>query len=412
MNEFRGKLEGMIPPYRILDFADDIGGIFGTKLLADLGADVIKVEPPAGGKDRRKPPFFKDEVHPEKSLYFLYYNTSKRSITLNIEHEDGQAIFKELAKGADAVVESFSPGYMKSLGLDYESLRGINDRLVMASVSPFGQTGPCSHYQSSDLITMAMSGYAYITGDPKEPPVRPGDEQSHFAGAQYAATSILLALYHRDYNSGKGQVIDVSMQEATITYYVDQSPAQSWLYTGQSPTRPGISSVLSIPLGAWPCKDGWVGVGTISAKEWDDLAQWIHEATGDEEIISERLKGPTQARMPFVDEVTARIVNFTSRLTMSELVDEGQRRKLILLPVLTVPMLLTDPDLEAGEFWVELDHPVVGRMKYPRGPFEKGDMPPPSRAAPLLGEDNQEIYCNELGFSKQELGALRGASII
>lgn len=176
--------------------------------------------------------------------------------------------------------------------------------------------------------------------------------------------------------------------------------------------RAGSRSVLGVPLGAWPCKDGWVGLGVVSVKEWDDLAQWIHEVTGDEEILAERLKGPTQSRAPFVDEVFARIMNFTSRLTMSELVSEGQRRRLVVLPVQTVPMLLSEPHLEAGEFWIELEHPVVGKMKYPRGPFEKGDIPPPRRAAPLLGQDNGEIYCNELGFSKSDLAVLRGAGII
>lgn len=412
MEQSEGKFEGILAPYRILDFTDDEKGIFCTKLLADLGADVIKVEPPEGGRDRRRLPFFKGEVHPEKSLYFLYYNTSKRSITLNIEHEDGRAILRELVKRADALVETFPVGYMKGLGLDYETLSALNDKLVMASITPFGQTGPYRQYKSSDLIAMAMSGYAYITGDPEGTPVRPGDEQSHFAPSQYAATAILAALYYRDFNLGKGQYIDVSMQEAIIPFYLDQHPAQCWLLTGQSPTRSGLGSTLAVPLGAFPCKDGWVALGTVTAKEWDELAKWIHEVTGDEEILAERLRGPVQARANSIDEVSSRVMNFTSRLTMAELVSEGQKRNLAVLAVQTMSALLGDAQLAAGDFWVELDHPVVGKLKYPRGPFEKGDVPPPRWAAPLLGQDNAQIYCNELGFSVPELEALRSGGVI
>lgn len=406
------KEEGrFLPPYRVLDLTDE-KGVFGAKILADLGADVVNVEPPLGDKGRAKGPFFHDEVHPEKSLYFLFYNTNKRSITLNLEHKDGQALFRLLAKTADVVVESFPVGYLQSLGLDYETLREINPRLVMASITPFGQTGPWSNYKSSDLIAMATSGYMQITGDPEEPPVRQGNEQSHFAGSQWAAMATMAALYHRDMVSGRGQYIDVSMQEALLTYYMDAHPALCWMLRKENVVRVGPHSALVVPLGAFPCKDGWIAVGIATAKEWDAVSQWMYEVTGNEEIISPRYKGGVQERYPYKDLIFAFFMDFTGRLTMNELFHEGQKRDLIFLPVNEAGDILTDPQLEATNFWVELDHPVVGKLKYPLGIFYGADIPVCRRAAPLLGQDNEAIYCGELGFSKEELAVMRRGGII
>ncbi len=264
--------ERLLEGYRVLDLADE-KGVYCTKLLADLGADVIVVEPSSGSKGRHRGPFFHDEPHVEKSLYFLYFNTSKRSITLNLEHPDGQAIFKRLAKTADVVVETSPVGYMKSLGLDYDALSGINPKLVMTSISPFGQTGPYKDYKSSDLVAMAMGGYMQITGDPEKPPVRLGNEHSHYPAPQYAALGILGALYYRDISSGRGQYIDMSLFEPIIPYHLEQHQAAMWKFQRQNPIRVGLHSYIGIPLGVYPCKDGWAAALTTTNKEWDDLAQ-------------------------------------------------------------------------------------------------------------------------------------------
>ncbi|MBK5093965.1 MAG: CoA transferase, partial [Actinobacteria bacterium] len=167
---------GFLPRYRVLDLADEKGTYCG-KLLGDLGSDVIKVEPPGGDRARSRGPFYKNEVHPEKSLSFLYFNTSKGSITLNLEDSTGQAIFKRLVEKADVVVESFPVGYLASLGLGYSSLRKINPKLVMSSVTPFGQKGPLSGYKAADINIMAMSGYMQLIGEPDQPPLVLGGEQ-------------------------------------------------------------------------------------------------------------------------------------------------------------------------------------------------------------------------------------------
>ena len=401
----------LLPPYRVLDLTDG-QGVFCTKLLADYGADVVKVEPPTGDQGRAKGPFANDDPQTESSLYFLFYNTNKRSITLDLATEEGRDIFKRLAAQADVVVESLPVGHMKGLGLDYESLREAKPGLVMASISPFGQTGPWKNFKSSDLIAMAASGYMQITGDPDQPPVRLGNEHSHFPGAQYAAVAILAALYHRDMLSGEGQYIDVSLQEALITYYTDAHPALAWMQLGQNVTRVGTNSTLVIPLGAFPCKDGWISAGIITPREWDALAAWIHEVTGNDEILNEQYRGGNQDRAPHIDMITAMFVDFSTRFNAEELFHEGQKRNLVFLPVNDVSALLDDPQLEASHLWSELDHPVVGALKYPLGVFDSEDIAPSAVAAPRLGQDNQAIYCGELGLSPQELVTLRAQGVV
>ena len=403
--------DSLLPPYRVLDLTDG-QGVFCTKLLADYGADVVKVEPPTGDQGRAKGPFANDDPQIESSLYFLFYNTNKRSIPLDLAMEQGRDIFKRLAAQADVVVESLPVGHMKSLGLDYQALQAANPGLVMASISPFGQTGPWKNFKSADLTPMAASGYMQITGDPDQPPVRLGNEHSHFPGAQYAAVAILAALYHRDMLSGEGQYIDVSLQEALITYYTDAHPALAWMQLGQNVTRVGTNSTLVIPLGAFPCKDGWISAGIITPREWDALAAWIHEVTGNDEILNEQYRGGNQDRAPHIDMITAMFVDFSTRFNAEELFHEGQKRNLVFLPVNDVSALLDDPQLEASHLWSELDHPVVGALKYPLGVFDSEDITPSAAAAPRLGQDNQAIYCGELGLSPQELVTLRAQGVV
>jgi benzylsuccinate CoA-transferase BbsE subunit len=403
--------DSLLPPYRVLDLTDE-KGVFCTKLLADYGADVVRVEPPAGDRGRARGPFLRDNPHLERGMYFLFYNTNKRSITLNLETELGQSIFRRLVERADVVVESFPVGYLKSLELDYESLQKINPRLVMASITPFGQTGPWKNYKTSDLIAMAASGYIQITGDPDEPPIRQGNEQSHFPGAQYAAVAVLAALYYRDMLGGAGQYIDVSLQEALITYYTDAHPALAWMQRKENVTRVGTNSTLVIPLGAYPCQDGWISAGIITPREWDTLAQWIYEVTGNEEILKEQYRGGNQERAPHIDIITAMFIDFTTRFTAAELFHEGQKRNLVFIPVNDVADLLQDPQLAASDFWVELEHPEVGQLKYPLGIFYSEDVSPARAAAPQLGQDNWAIYCDELGFKGEELAVLRANGVI
>jgi CoA:oxalate CoA-transferase len=405
------KLEGFLPKYRVLDLADEKGAYCG-KLLGDLGAEVIKVEPPCGDKTRLRGPFFKNEVHPEKSLFFLYFNTSKGSITLDIESPAGQEIFKRLVKKADAVVESFPVGYLAKLGLDYPKLKKVNPKLVMTSITPYGQKGPLSSYKAQDINIMAMSGYMQLVGEPDQAPLVLGGEQSFYPGSQFGAVGTMAALYYRDAVSKKGQYVDVSMQEAMISYWQEQTPVPMWQKTKENNTRVGAMDAMVTPCGLYPCKDGWISLCIVTPQEWDTLSQWIHEVTGDDEVLKQEYKGGLIDRMPVRDMVNVMVINFTEKLNGREIFLEGQKRKLVVMPVNDVPSLLKDTQLNSRGFWVELDHPVVGKLKYPKGMLYSDAIGAPTKVAPLLGEDNERIYCKELGYAKEDLAVLRASGVI
>ena len=401
----------LLPPYRVLDLTGP-EGVFCGKFLADYGADVVKIEPPTGDLGRFKPPFVGYRQGIEGSGYFLFYNTNKKSVTLNIENESGQQIFRQMVSSADVVLESFPVGYMASLGLDYDSLKDLNPNLVMGSVTPFGQTGSWKDYKATDLTVMAASGFMQITGDPEGPPLRQGNEQSHFPGAQYAATAILAALYHRDIGGGQGQYIDISLQEALITYYTDAHPALAWQFLGENVTRVGENSTLVIPLGAYLSEDGWIALGIITPREWETLSQWIYEVTGDPEVLSDLYKGGNQDRAPFIDIITAMVVDFTSRFSSEYLFHEGQKRNLVFIPVNNVQDLLIDPQLDASNFWYSLDHQLTGPLAYPLGVFDSDEVVPRKVSAPMLGAHNDSIYVGELNLTEEELGILKRNGVI
>jgi crotonobetainyl-CoA:carnitine CoA-transferase CaiB-like acyl-CoA transferase len=373
---------------------------------------VIKIEPPYGDKTRFRGPFFKNEVHPEKSLFFLYFNTSKGSITLNLENGVGQEIFKKLVKKADVMVESFPVGYLAKLGLDYPKLKKVNPKLVMASITPYGQKGPLSGYKAEDINVMAMSGYMQLVGEPDQAPLVLGGEQSFYPGSQFAAVGTMAALFYRDSVSGKGQYVDVPMQEAMISYWQEQTPVPMWQKTKENNTRVGAMDAMVTPCGLYPCKDGWISLCVVTPQEWDTLAQWIHEVTGDDEVLKDQYKGGLIDRMPVRDMVNVMVINFTEKLNGRDIFLEGQKRKLVVMPVNDVPSLLKDNQLNSRGFWVELDHPVVGKLKYPKGALYSDAIGAPSKAAPLLGEDNERIYCKELGYTKEDLAVLRATGTI
>ena len=403
---FQSPADGvLLPPYRILDLTGP-EGVFCGKLLADYGAEVIKVEPTSGDSTRQRPPFIGDDPSSEQSSYFLFYNTNKKSVTVDLEKPEGRDLFKKLIVSADVLIESFPVGYLKSLGLDFDSIQPGNPGLIMASITPFGQTGPWKDYKSTDLIALAASGFMQITGDPDGPPLRQGNEQSHFPGSQHAATAIMGALFYRDMQGGSGQYIDVSMQEAMITYYTDAHPALAWMQRGENVTRVGTNSTLVIPLGAYPSKDGWISAGIITPREWENLSQWMYEVTGNEEILNDDYKGGNQDRAPFNDIITALVIDFTTRFTSDELFHQGQERNLVFIPVNAVSDLLNDPQLDSSNFWFDLEHSEVGTLKYPLGVFDSEEVSPLTKSAPHLGQDNEDIF-SELGLSESELATLR-----
>ena len=227
--------ETLLGSYRVLDLTDERGVLCG-KILGDLGADVIQVEPPGGSSARQVGPFYQDDPTPDKSLYWWAYCANKRGITLDIEHPDGRALLERLVPSADFLVESFDPGYMDSISLGYPRLTALNPRLVMASITAFGQDGPYSGYQATDITGMALGGFMHLTGDPDRPPLRPSFPHFYLHGSAAAAAGAMLAHTHRAL-TGEGQHVDVSCQQA-VARTLAHAP-QIWDIEGRSPAAHG-----------------------------------------------------------------------------------------------------------------------------------------------------------------------------
>ena len=329
-----------LAPYRVLDLTE--GGInWCGKVLADLGADVIKIEPPGGSPTRRTGPFYGGTPDPERSLFWYAYCLNKRGLTLNLESRDGQELFKKLAVTADIVLESFHPGYMADLGLGYDDLSSINQGLVMTSVTPFGQTGPYSQYKTTDIVTWAMGGMEYLTGDKDRPPVRISYPQSQFhAGAQAAAGS-MIALWHRN-NTGEGQHVDVPIEIAVIWTLMDASPFPPLHKVNME--RSGIYNYFkNVDMrAAFPCKDGYVSATIWEGSTMASLMRWMDEEGTLPDLLRERdphswdfyeliEKGEDVAAL--VADIEKIVIDFFAGKTKAEALRPGDRRTVCFWPL-------------------------------------------------------------------------------
>jgi len=418
-------MEGFLEGYRILDLTDEKGHLCG-RILGDMGVDVIKIEPPGGDPARKSGLFYHDDPHPEKSLSWFFANANKRGITLNLQSSDGRKIFGRLIERADLVIESFPPGHMAELGLDYSALTKIKPDIILTSITPFGQSGPYAHYKVTDITAVAMGGMAYVFGDPDRAPVRISVPQAFFLGSQHAAIGSVLALYHREL-MGEGQWIDTSVQEAimfTLTYYFPhwEHRKAKFMRGGASASRPRPQ-----PLGTlttrwtFPVKDGQIclafhGGGRIAVKSSRALVAWANaegyalklrdynwEAWDSTKVL--------QSEQDFLD---SEISPFLLTKTKAELLEMATKRRLLLAPVYTMVDLSRNPQLAFRDYWVKVFHPELNEtLTYP-GPFVKVDQCPQRvrRRAPLIGEHNQEIYSDELGLSSQELSLLKVWEVI
>ena len=391
--------------YRVLDLADEKGAQC-VKTLAELGADVVKVEPPEGNSMRFSPPFAQDIPHPEGSLWFAYYNTDKRSITLNLDTEEGRDIFKRLVVRFDVVVESFSPGRLSNLGLGYDSLRQLNPSVILTSIAGFGQAGPFSAYKAPDLVCFAMGGPMYPSGERGQAPcVAPGNLAYGVAGA-WAAAGTIIALYHRA-TTGAGQHIDVSGQEAAAM--ITDSAITRYSYEGSIIPREGNTYPWITPGDLYPCRDGWVRIVAGQAVHWRRLVAWMNapEPLGDPGWENREKRNQNKT---LVDGIVS---DFTRKFTRAELFAEGQKLGVPITPVNTPGEFMRSEVAKARNFFTEIDHPVLGRHPYAGPPYKFSEAPSRNkRPAPLLGQHNEEIYCGDLGFTREDLCELRARRVI
>ncbi len=421
-----GRSDLLLSGCRCLDLSN-VKGLLCGKMLAELGADVIKVEPPGGDSARNIDPFYKDIRHPEKSLYWFALNTNKRSITLDIETADGADIFKRLVRTADVVIESFDPGYMSDLGLDYPALEKINPSVIMTSISPFGQTGPHAGYKASDITLSAMGGFLYLNGDPDRCPVRISAPQSYLVGGAHAASATVIAYYHQQV-TGEGQCIDVSIQEAVI-HLLSIGPTE-WECTHVNARRagPGLFHARPTPPGPtmprfhWPCKDGYVSFmfGGGTQKGVVNSTKAILEMM-DKEGLAGWLKGYdprtfngstiTQEERERINEV---FINYFKTKTKKELFEAAVEKGIVLCPLNTIKDVVESPQLAAREYFIKVEHPELGEsIAYPGFAVKlKGAPLQTMRRAPLIGEHNNDIYEKEMGISQERLTMLKQAGVI
>jgi benzylsuccinate CoA-transferase BbsE subunit len=419
------KQEAVLSGYSILDLTDDKGHYCG-KVLADLGADVIKIEPPGGDPSRNIGPFYKDTPDPEKSLSWWAYNTSKRGITLNLESDQGRDIFRRLVKNADAVVESSPPGYMDGLGLGYMALSEINPDIVVTSITPFGQTGPYKDWKADDLVGWAIAGQAYVTGDDDRPPCQISFPHGYLVAGSHAASGTLAALYYREC-SGEGQHVDVSMQEAVL--WTTLMLVQFWDIMKINLFRAGSRRSMGTALFrlAFPCKDGHVGFlvagGQLASITMPPLIKWMAEegmlgAFEDKKDWEARdwiEKVDAMAlTQETVDAWENSLLAFFATKTKAEIYEKAREKSMIIYPVSTTKDLAENVQLKTRDFYVGVEHPELGEtITYMGSPYKMTvDSWSIRRRAPLIGEHNKEIYDGELGLSQADMRLLKEAGVI
>jgi crotonobetainyl-CoA:carnitine CoA-transferase CaiB-like acyl-CoA transferase len=421
-------MTGPLTALRVIELADEQASYAG-KLLADLGADVVKVEPPEGERSRAYPPFVDDEPHPDRSLFFWQYNTSKRSVTLDLDAEEGRALFRRLVASADVLLESEPPGRLAALGLDYPDLSADHPRLIVASVTPFGRSMPRSDEASTDLTLLAGGGPAWSSGydDHGRPPVRGGGNQGYHTASHFAVMSVLTALLYRDV-SGRGQHIDVNSHAAQNV--TTEGASYHWLVAQQTVQRQTGRHAAVNPTAPSQvqCADGrWANTGFPPRRraDFERLLAWLADlgvefpaldlirlGTQYERIDLSRIQEEPVLREIFMagrDAMTA----VAQRLPAYEFFVQGQQRGFQVGIIYSPEEVLADPHFQAREWPVTVEHGELGRaVTYPGHPYRFTASPwQITRRPPLLGEHNDEVF-GELGLAAEEIRGLRERGVI
>ena len=416
-----------LTPYRALDLTE--GGFnWCGKVLADMGADVIKVEPVGGSGTRFRGPFYKDDPHPEKSLFWWAYCVNKRGITLDIESSDGRELFKKLAAKSDFILESFKPGYMDSLGLGYEALSADNPGLVMTSMTPFGQTGPYAHFKATDIVAWSMGGQQYASGNDDRPPVRVSFPQAELHGGAQGAAGTMTALWQRT-KSGEGQQVDVSMQTSVIWTLMNATHHPPIM--GNNMERAGGARKRNghILRSIFQCQDGYVvaniGGGGTAGRDITvpGLIQWMDEDGVKPDFMNDvdysrysaidtALSGEEGAKLQQATQQA--LSDFLATKTKGEIYARALSHRLLMSPCNTVKDIRESIQLEARDFWLELYHPEVDAMVTYLGPYIKmGESPIQlRRAAPRIGQHNEDVYMGVLGIDRERLIHLKQVGVI
>ena len=419
---------GPLAGYRVLDVADEKGQLC-ARVLGELGADVIKVEPRDGDPTRQNGPFFKGEAGPDTSLYWWAMNSGKRSVTCELRLEAGRDLFRRLVETADVLVETWAPGFAKANGLDYESLSTLNPGLIHVSISNFGQSGPYSQFAATDIVGSAMGGHMYLNGDPERGPVRTTAPQAYAQANFQGAVGAMVALYARGVNDGIGQHVDVSMQEA-MANAMDNAQA-TWDIRHVNASGPGIRrGAWSQPgvgegqLGArylFEASDGWVaalGLGGLVGAGANAIIDWMAESGDAGGLESDEWRRKLTSMTPltpderaYVEEMLGR---FCRKFPKEDLVAGAQARAAGWAPVFGPKDIVESKQLAAREYWVRVLHEDLGEsFIYPGPPFRLLTTPAAHRGrAPHIGEHSQQVYCDLLGLDAAELRRLKMRMVV
>jgi benzylsuccinate CoA-transferase BbsE subunit len=422
---------------RVLDLTTELGQ-YASKLLADMGADVIRIEPPAGSPARLAPPFYHDEPTDDRSLPFWYFNTSKRSVTLDIATADGQSLFRRLLATADVLIESFQPSQAAALLPSDEERQRINPRLIHCSVTGFGTWGPHADYLATDLVGVAMSGILTLAGYPDRAPTMPPVQQGYLSAGVQAAQGILAAILQRDIDTPgrerttRGQRVEVSMQEALSMS--QETAMQYWDIRREVRKRAGETK--SLPgYGTFACKDGhvflMVSIGGAGA-HLPELIDWMADEgmaadltepywqeviqVSDARLLGQLLNQPEQLREKLQQwaHINDVIGAFLMTRTKQELYEEGQRARFLIGPANSAKDLMENPHLNARSWYQQVEHPELDTtITYPGPPFRHSETPwRISRRPPLLGEHTAEVLRADLGLTDEEITTLGGAGVV
>ncbi|HEY7802482.1 MAG TPA: CoA transferase [Dehalococcoidia bacterium] len=396
---------GALSHLRILDLTSGVSGPWCTKLLADFGADVIKAERPGVGDESRRHGAFPGGIpHVEKSALFLWLNTSKRSITLDLATATGRALALRLAAHCDAVVHDWRPSEVATLRLGYDDFAAVNPRIVVTSVTAFGQSGPYAGWLAPNLIAYAAGGQHYMTGDLDREPLQTGGYQALLQAGASAFGATLAALWDAA-ETGAGQAVEIAGMEAQAAVLELFLPDYAYRHTEILSKRRG--NFASAVVGIYPAADGYIGIHAMP-KNWPQLLEAMdaRHLGEDERFVDNR------ARLRHDDELSAEFYGWAAGITKREAYERAGATRAPISPVNTIADLLASDHLRERGFFREIDHPVAGTLSYAGPPAHMSASPPAPRRAPLLGEHNADVYSELLGLTPTDLAKLAAAGVI
>jgi crotonobetainyl-CoA:carnitine CoA-transferase CaiB-like acyl-CoA transferase len=385
----------------VLDFGQVYQGPYATLLMAQAGADVIKIEPPQGEPLRRRAPPGKSTTFPIAML-----NSNKRAITLNLKHERGRALLFRMAEKGDVLLENFAPGVMDRLGVGWSVLHELNPRLIYASGSGYGLSGPDRDNLAMDLTIQAVSGLISTTGFADGPPVKAGPAVVDFLSGIHLYAAVVTALFERE-QTGQGRLVEVAMQEAA--YATLTSPLHAYHDTGQVPSRTGNASHGRVPLNVYPTRDGYVAINVAVEEHWHNLLK----AMGREDLRDDPRFRDNTARVAHRDEVDALVADWTQGLGTMECFALAKRHRIPLAPVREVDEVMHDRHMHERGMLKWIEHDEIGRIVVPTSPLRfHGADPVDTQPSPKLAQHNAEIYGGWLGLSAAEIAELEHDGVI